>query len=69
MTLLYNDYWELRNVQENSDGDYIAEAYDPNFTYEATADERSVLNDNATEIAAFEGRQQARYQLWLRKIR
>ena len=68
MTLLYNDYWELRNVQENSDGDYIAEAYDPNFTYEATADERSALNDNATAIAAFEGRQQARYQLGYEKF-
>ena len=68
MTLLYNDYWDLRNVQENDDGVYVADAYDPNFQYEATASERSALNDNATEIAAFEGRQQARYQLGYEKF-
>ena len=62
MTQLYVDYWNLRNVTE-SDGTYVADAYDPNFTYEASAAEEDMLDNDAARITAYENDQQARYQL------
>ncbi|MDC1135924.1 hypothetical protein OAT45_04360 [Alphaproteobacteria bacterium] len=62
MTQLYNDYWRLRNVQQTPSGQYIAQDYDPNFSYTATADERQAMNNDASRIAAYEASQQARYQ-------
>ena len=68
MNDLYRDYNALRNVTEVSPGVYVREVYDPNFTYTATADERAALNNNAAAIAAFEARQQARYQQGFEKF-
>ena len=64
MTVLYHDYFELRNVQEAVPGSgvYIRTTYDPNFSYVANADERASLNNDASRIAAFEARQTSRYQ-------
>ena len=62
MTDLYNDYWRLRDVQQTPDGQYIAQNYDPNFSYSATADERQAMNNDPARIAAYEASQQARYQ-------
>ena len=62
MTTLYNSYWELRNVQQTSDGTYIAEAYDPNFVYNATEEEREALDNDAAAIADFEAEKIADYQ-------
>ena len=62
MTDLYADYWRLRDVQQTPDGQYIAQDYDPNFSYSATADERQAMNNDSTRIAAYEASQQARYQ-------
>ena len=62
MTDLYGDYWRLRDVQQTPDGQYIAQDYDPNFSYSATADERQAMNNDPTRIAAYEASQQARYQ-------
>ncbi|EHI49802.1 hemolysin-type calcium-binding region [SAR116 cluster alpha proteobacterium HIMB100] len=68
MNDLYRDYNELRNITEVSPGVYIREVYDPNFTYTASADERAALNNDAGAIAAFEARQQARYQQGFEKF-
>ena len=64
MTSLYHDYWDLRDVQETSagSGQYVAQNYDPNFTYQASSDERAALNNDPVRIAQFEANQQARYQ-------
>ena len=64
MTVLYHDYFELRDVQEavSGSGAYIKTTYDPNFSYVATTDERAALNNDASRIAAFEARQTSRYQ-------
>ena len=64
MTSLYHDYWDLRDVQETSCwvGQYVAQNYDPNFTYQASSDERAALNNDLVRIAQFEANQQARYQ-------
>ena len=61
MTNLYNDYWEMRNITEVN-GSYVANPYDPNFAYTATADEQAALNNDPARIATFEAAQQARYQ-------
>ncbi len=68
MNDLYRDYNELRDVTETSPGVYIRTTYDPDFTYTATADERAALNNDAAAIAAFEARQQARYQQGFEKF-
>ena len=64
MTELYNDYWELRDVQETSpgSGQYVAQNYDPNFSYQANAQERAALNNDPTRIAQYEASKQTRYQ-------
>ncbi|MGC6439628.1 MAG: leukotoxin LktA family filamentous adhesin [Candidatus Puniceispirillaceae bacterium] len=62
MTQLYVDYWNLRNV-EASGGSYTADPYDPNFSYDASADEEAMLNNDAGRIANYEAEKQARYQL------
>ena len=62
MTQLYVDYWNLRNVTEE-DGTYVADAYDPNFSYVADEDEQDMLDNDAARIEAYENDQQARYQL------
>ena len=62
MTQLYVDYWNLRNVRDE-DGTYVADAYDPNFSYVADEDEEEMLDNDAARIAAYENDQQARYQL------
>mgnify|MGYP000291077933 CR=1 FL=1 len=62
MTQLYVDYWNLRNVTDD-DGTYVADAYDPNFSYVADADEEAMLDNDAARITAYENDQQARYQL------
>ena len=61
MTNLYNDYWEMRNITEVN-GSYVANPYDPNFAYTATAEEQDALNNDPARIATFEAAQQARYQ-------
>ena len=62
MNDLYDTYWDLRNVTQDADGNYIAEAYDPNFTYTATADERDALDNDAAAIADYEAEKIADYQ-------
>ena len=64
MTELYNDYWELRDVQETSpgSGQYVAQNYDPNFSYQANSQERAALNNDPTRIAQYEASKQTRYQ-------
>ncbi|MGC6517441.1 MAG: hypothetical protein ACON49_05385 [Candidatus Puniceispirillaceae bacterium] len=62
MTQLYVDYWNLRNVDETDDG-YVYDAYDPNFSYEASEAEEEMLGNDAARIASYENDQQARYQL------
>ena len=61
MTALYQDYWAMRDAQP-SGGGYIAQDYDPNFAYTATADERAALNNDPARIASYEASKQARYQ-------
>ena len=65
---LYNDYFALRNITTNDDNTTSWDAYDANFSYTATASERSALNDNATRIANFEASQQTRYQAGYEKF-
>ncbi|MGC6476026.1 MAG: leukotoxin LktA family filamentous adhesin, partial [Parvibaculales bacterium] len=60
---LYQDYWQLRDVQQNADGDYIAQAYNPNFIYVPTAAEEAALNNDPDLIAQLKLDKQARYQL------
>ena len=62
MTQLYIDYWALRNITGDN-GSYSADAYDPNFSYVADADEQAMLDNDAARIEAYENDQQARYQL------
>ena len=62
MTQLYVDYWKLRNIS-GSEGNYTADPYDPNFIYEASAEEEEMLDNDAARITAYENDQQARYQL------
>ena len=62
MTQLYVDYWNLRNIS-GSEGNYTADPYDPNFIYEASAEEEEMLDNDAARITAYENDQQARYQL------
>ena len=62
MNDLYNTYWELRGVTQDADGNYIAEAYDPNFAYTATAEEREALDNDAAAIADYEAEKIADYQ-------
>ncbi len=59
---LYRDYWQLRDVQQNADGDYIAQAYNPNFIYVPTAEEETALNNDPDLIAQLKLDKQARYQ-------
>ena len=61
-TELYQDYWRLRDVQQDTDGNYIAQDYNPNFSYTASAAERTAMNNDAGRIASYEASQQARYQ-------
>ena len=61
-TELYQDYWRLRDVQQDADGNYIAQDYNPNFSYTASAAERTAMNNDAGRIASYEASQQARYQ-------
>ena len=44
---LYEDYWALRNVDDNGSAD----AYDANFAYTASADERESIQTNTYEEA------------------
>ena len=44
MTQLYVDYWNLRNIS-GSEGNYTADPYDPNFIYEASAEEEDMLGN------------------------
>ena len=62
MNELYNTYWELRGVTQDADGNYIAEAYDPNFVYTATDEEREALDNDAAAISDYEAEKIADYQ-------
>lgn len=61
MDSLYSDYWSLRNVAQ-SGSEYTADAYDENFSYEATSDEQTALGNDPALILNFESTQTARYQ-------
>ena len=65
---LYNDYFRLRNVGTNSDNETTWDVYDPNFTYTATAAERSAMGDNTTRISQYEASQQTTYQSGFEKF-
>ena len=59
---LYQDYWRLRDIQQDSDGNWVATAYNPNFIYETTAAEEAALDNDAGKIATYKLTQQATYQ-------
>ncbi|MGC6512260.1 MAG: leukotoxin LktA family filamentous adhesin [Parvibaculales bacterium] len=60
---LYQDYWSLRQVQQDADGNYVATAYNPNFIYVPSEAETAALDNDPDLIAQLQLDQQARYQL------
>jgi filamentous hemagglutinin family protein len=61
----YEQYFRMRNLHRNDDGSYSAAAYDPNYTYHATANQTAALKAangwSDADVTAYEAGQTAAY--------
>ncbi|OSQ38199.1 filamentous hemagglutinin N-terminal domain-containing protein, partial [Thalassospira sp. MCCC 1A01428] len=62
---LYDDYFTLRNLHKDGDGNYVADAVDADYTYVVSDQERSSLTDaglDSDAIQSYADRQTERYR-------
>ncbi|WP_437340030.1 beta strand repeat-containing protein, partial [Thalassospira marina] len=68
---LYDDYFSMRNLKKDGNGDYVADAANADFTYTVSETERASLIDAGLDdekIQAYADRQTERYQAAFKKF-